>query len=59
MNYATTLKMAIFWVVAPCSLVEFDLHFRDAYCLHHQGNDCNNLKDIHFHACHHKNLKSH
>jgi hypothetical protein len=31
------LKMAVFWDVAPCSLVEIDSRFRDALCLHHQG----------------------
>jgi hypothetical protein len=30
------LKMAVFWVVAPCSLVEV-YHFRGTCCLHHQG----------------------
>jgi hypothetical protein len=33
------LKMAVFWVVASCSLVEVYWHFRGACCLHHQG-DC-------------------
>jgi hypothetical protein len=28
--------MAVFWVVAPCSLVEVYRSFRGAYCLHHQ-----------------------
>jgi hypothetical protein len=23
----------------PCSLVEVDRHFRDAYCLHYQGDE--------------------
>jgi hypothetical protein len=32
-----SLKMAIFWDVAPSSLVDTDRHFRGAYCLHHQG----------------------
>jgi hypothetical protein len=26
------MKMAVFWVVAPCSLVEFYRRFRAAYC---------------------------
>jgi hypothetical protein len=25
--------------VAPCSLVEIDRRLRDAYCLHHQGDE--------------------
>jgi hypothetical protein len=31
-------KMAVFWVVAPCSLVEVYQRFRGPYCLHHQGD---------------------
>jgi hypothetical protein len=31
--------MAVFWVVAPCSLVEVYRRFRGAYCLHHQGDE--------------------
>jgi hypothetical protein len=30
--------MAVFWVVAPCSLVEVYLRFRGACCLHLQGD---------------------
>jgi hypothetical protein len=29
--------MAVFWDVAPCSLVDIDRRFGGAYCLHHQG----------------------
>jgi hypothetical protein len=36
---AASMKMAVFWVVAPCSLVEVNRRFRDACCLHHQGDD--------------------
>jgi hypothetical protein len=31
-------KMAVFWDVAPCSLVDTDGRFREAYFLHHQGD---------------------
>jgi hypothetical protein len=31
--------MAVFWDVAPCSLVEIDRRFRGAFCLHHQAYD--------------------
>jgi hypothetical protein len=31
-------KMAVFWVVAPCSLVEIYQRFRGPCCLHHQGD---------------------
>jgi hypothetical protein len=30
-------KMVVFWVVAPCSLVEIYQRFRGSCCLHHQG----------------------
>jgi hypothetical protein len=31
-------KMAVFWVAAPCSLVEVYQRFRDRCCLRHQGD---------------------
>jgi hypothetical protein len=36
---AASMKMIVFWVVAPCSLVEVYQLFRGACCLHHQGNE--------------------
>jgi hypothetical protein len=30
------MKMTVFRVVAPCSLVEIELHFIGIYCLYHQ-----------------------
>jgi hypothetical protein len=33
------MKMAVFWDVAPCSLVKTDGSFRGAYCLHHCPDD--------------------
>jgi hypothetical protein len=33
------IKMAVFWVVAPCSLVEVYRHFRGACCFHHQDDE--------------------
>jgi hypothetical protein len=36
---AATLKMAVFWVVAVCSLVEVYRRFRGARCLHYQGDE--------------------
>jgi hypothetical protein len=36
---AVSTKMAVVWVVAPCSLVEFYQRFRGPSCLHYQGND--------------------
>jgi hypothetical protein len=35
-------KMAVFWVVAPCSLIEVYQRFRGPCCLHYQGRE--NLK---------------
>jgi hypothetical protein len=35
---AVSTKMAVFWVVAPCSLVEVYQRFRGPWCLHHQGD---------------------
>jgi hypothetical protein len=32
------MKMVVFWVVAPCSLVEVYRRFRGPCCLHHQGS---------------------
>jgi hypothetical protein len=32
------LTKIVFWVVAPCSVVEVHRRFRSAWCLHHQGN---------------------
>jgi hypothetical protein len=34
---AVYMKMTVFWVVAPCSLVEVYQRFRGPCCLHHQG----------------------
>jgi uncharacterized membrane protein YesL len=34
---AASMKMAVFWVVAPYNLVEVYRCFRGASCLHHQG----------------------
>jgi hypothetical protein len=33
-----SMKMAVFWNVAPCSLVDIDRRFRGTYCFHHQGD---------------------
>jgi hypothetical protein len=32
------IKMAVFWVVAPCRLLQVYQLFRGLYCLHHQGD---------------------
>jgi hypothetical protein len=45
---AVSLKIAVFWVVAPCSLVEVYQRFRGPCCLHHQGDrpDDGGSKDL-------------
>jgi hypothetical protein len=35
---AVSTNKAVFWVVAPCSLVEVYQRFRGPCCLHHQGD---------------------
>jgi hypothetical protein len=59
--------MAVFWVAAPCSLVEVFRRFRGACCLHHQGDrpDDGRLHGattqktaIHLHTRRRENLKS-
>jgi hypothetical protein len=60
------MKMAIFWVVAPCSLVEVYRRFRGPCCLHHQGDESHfyqntwryNSEDGHLHTRRRENLKS-
>jgi hypothetical protein len=36
---AVSTKVAVFWVVAPYSLVEVYQRFRGPCCLHHQGDE--------------------
>jgi hypothetical protein len=36
---ATSTKFRVFWDVTPCSHVEVDRSFRDAYCLYYQGDE--------------------
>jgi hypothetical protein len=38
--------MAVFWVVAPCSLLEVYCCFRGAYCLHHHRPDDGGSKHL-------------
>jgi hypothetical protein len=58
---AASVKMAVFWVVGSCSLVETCRRFRGADCLHHQGDVAtrrNIPEDNHLHTCRHEDLKS-
>jgi hypothetical protein len=36
---AASVKFAVFWDTAPCSLVEVDRRFRGEYYLYHEGDD--------------------
>jgi hypothetical protein len=40
--------MAVFWVVAPCSLVEVYQRFRGTCCLHHQGDGAPSSRKVAF-----------
>jgi hypothetical protein len=55
------VKMAVVWNVARCSLVEVDLRFTGAYCLHHQSHRPirrNIPEDSHIHIRRLESLKS-
>jgi hypothetical protein len=43
---ATSMRMVVFWVVAPCDLVEIYGRFSGACCLHNQGDDVEDSKDL-------------
>jgi hypothetical protein len=36
---AKSMKMAVFWDLARCILVDIDQCWRGADCLHHQGDE--------------------
>jgi hypothetical protein len=36
---ASSMKMKVFWDIAPCSLAGVDRRFSRAYCVHNQGYD--------------------
>jgi hypothetical protein len=50
---AVSTKMAVFWVVAPCSLVEAYQRFGGSCCLHHRGDERR-----HLYTHRHENVKS-
>jgi hypothetical protein len=45
---AVSTKMAVFWVVTLCRLIQVYQLFRGPYCLHHQGegDDYDMRKDL-------------
>jgi hypothetical protein len=49
------MKMVVFWVDAPCSLIEIGRRFRASYCIRHQVNIS---EDGHLHTRRRENLKS-
>jgi hypothetical protein len=34
-----SMKMAVFWDIAPCRLLEVYVRFGSVYCLHHQYHE--------------------
>jgi hypothetical protein len=56
------MKMAVFWVVEPCSLIEVYQRLRGPCCLHHQGfyqtTRRYNPEDSHLRTHPRENLKS-
>jgi hypothetical protein len=64
----TLLKIAVCWVVAPCSLIEVYRRFRGTCSLRHQGGETSenfyettlryNPEGSHLHTRRHENLKS-
>jgi hypothetical protein len=50
--------MAVFWVVAPCRLVEVYQRFRGPCCLHHQGDESLQPRRQHLRTHRRENLKS-
>jgi hypothetical protein len=53
------LKISVFWVVAPCSLVEVYQRFRGPCCLPSSGRSrCYNPEDSSLHTHRRENLKS-
>jgi hypothetical protein len=57
------IKIHVFWVVAPCSLVEVYQRFRGPCCLHHHGDEYQttrryNPEDSHLRTHRRENLKS-
>jgi hypothetical protein len=43
---AASVKMATFWDIAPCNLVEVDGRFRGTYCLHHRERCLRHLWNV-------------
>jgi hypothetical protein len=44
------VKMAVFWDVAPYSLLETDRRYRGVYYLHRQGDECS-LRSVSVSLC--------
>jgi hypothetical protein len=58
-EYHEKKKKTVLWYVMPCDLVELYRRFRDAYCLHHQGDPYQPIWRNFRASQHHENLKSH
>jgi hypothetical protein len=43
---AVSMKITVFWVAAPCSLVKVYRRLKGSYCLRHQGPDNGSSKNL-------------
>jgi hypothetical protein len=43
---AASMKIIVFWDVAPCSLIEVYQRFRGTYCIHHHSPDDGGSKHL-------------
>jgi hypothetical protein len=53
------VRMAVFWDVVLCSLVDTNRRFRETYCLQHHNTPCYNPKGSRLHSRGLENLKYH
>jgi hypothetical protein len=44
---AANMKIADSWDIEPCRLIEAGRRFRDTYCLHQQGDECQMMEAVH------------
>lgn len=45
-KFSKSMKMAVFWNVARCGLVDIERSFTGTYCLRHQGDELMFIKDV-------------
>jgi hypothetical protein len=44
-EHTKKVNMASFWLVTPCGLIKVERRFAGTYCLHHQGDNSNDLQN--------------